>query len=223
MSNNFVILNLPRLLLPHRLATIRSVEIKWEVHPFRPDKPDDPPSSDLAAFQAFLEFVPATFPSLRELFLSVQGDMKGSGHVYQMSESAIMEPLDDLVRSLAPRLETCEIAVPTSLYCERKTEMTGKSFRPRLYGEKRKAPGRERFWRQLPRIETQTGNDVGPPAPAHLKGYWLHHGQFDMMDKWSRGMVCTAIVSSSPEPEPEPQSDPDEPPEAESQARGLPF
>lgn len=159
------------------------------------------PETDLAAFQKLVEILPPMFPSLQKLYLSVQGDMKRGNlfpdDIVEVTESMIMEPLDDLVRRLGRQLQVCEIAVPTSLYASRKYATTGKRFRP--VWSREGFPRRERFWRVVPKALMDDGNTESAP---HRNGYWLHHGQFDQPHLFSSGM-CAAMDDHTPDSEDE--------------------
>lgn len=201
MSSTVMILNLPRLVPPSRLASIKSVQMAWNIHPFRESTDDDLPETDLAAFQKLVVTLPTIFPSLQKLYLSIQGDMKRGNlfatDIIEVSESIIMEPLDDLVCRLGPKLQVCEVAVPTSLYAKRKYAATGKHLRA---GWPRKGlPRQERFWRVITKASLEDGDTVSVP---HRNGYWLYHGQLDQPHLFSSGM-CAAMMDDTPESESE--------------------
>lgn len=178
MASTVMICHLPQLLLPQRLGNITSVEMVWNFHPFRDAGPHGLPDSGLTAFYNLLDLLPGTFPHLRKLYLSLQGDMKSSLGVptekhFDVIESAIMKPVDDMVRRLDPRVDECDIAIPTSLYHPRKYKATGTSLKlgRKVCGEW------ERFWRELSPPAT-TGDGGGT---AHLRrGYWVRLGQMDI-------------------------------------------
>ena len=168
-----MISNLPQLLLPQRLDSITFVEMVWHLRPFQDAGSDDPPDSSLETFHNLLDVLPPTFPHLKKLYISLQGDMQPRDAPYEkrldVTESAIMRPVDDMVRRVGSCMQECNIAIPTSLYQPRKSGATVTNL---LWG--RKARGEwERFWRELPETEMGGGS-------AHLRGYWVRHGQGDM-------------------------------------------
>lgn len=170
-----MIRHLPQLLPPQRLASITSVEMLWHLRPFQDAGSHDPSESGLAAFQTLLDSLPSTFPRLRKLYLSLQGDIKPTGVPYDkfldVTESSIMTPIDDLVRRLGPHMKECDIAIPSGLYGPRKYNATGTRLK---LG--RKVRGKwERLWRELPETETGDGG-----CTAHLPGYWIRLGQMDL-------------------------------------------
>ncbi|KAI1916209.1 hypothetical protein LOZ12_001148 [Ophidiomyces ophidiicola] len=173
MASNAMILNLPRLLLPQRLASITSIEMLWNLHPFRESNVNDPLDSDPRAFHCLLQAMPLLFPGLRKLFISFHGDVlppgKGSNARFEASESAILRPIDEMVGRLNAR--ECHVAVPTSIYVPRKLKATGTG----IYLE----PSRlrnvwERIWRPL-----SNSDDQDDDSSSH-RGYWLYHGKVDM-------------------------------------------
>ncbi|CAH0051399.1 unnamed protein product [Clonostachys solani] len=64
LSNPELILNLPKLLLPSRLAAITSLEMLWKIHPFRDQDDQDPPNSDYETFLTLAQELPIIFKGL---------------------------------------------------------------------------------------------------------------------------------------------------------------
>jgi hypothetical protein len=177
MASLVMINHLPELLLPQRLAQIRSVEMRWNVYPFRHAMPHDPPNSGLPAFLNLIEALPSTFPHIRKLFISIDDGAEPGmklrptiSEAQNLNEPAIMQPVDDLVRRLGPDLQMFDFALPASLYRRIKMVATGKDL---MRGWKSSGK-RDRIWRELPEIE------MGRHA-THLPGYWVNSGQIDML------------------------------------------
>lgn len=126
LSDAHLILNLPRLLVPSRLASITSLEMLWKIHPFRDQQPNDPPFSDKGTFLELAQQTPDIFPSLRRAYISLQGDL---AHPYgspltrgfdskagcEFQEKALLTYIDAMVRRLA-HIDVFVLALPSSLY-----------------------------------------------------------------------------------------------------------
>lgn len=172
MASTTLVLNLPKLLLPQRLASITAVEMLWHVHPLRDALPNDPPDSDLKTFYSLLDNLSSTFPGLRKLYVSLQGNSAckqwtGTYDDLHRSETIIMRPIDSMVKNMGPQLQECIVALPLPLYNPRRFKARGD------YVERgwRIPPNKERLWRQLPRTESG--------EREHLEGFWVCLGQTD--------------------------------------------
>lgn len=122
--NDFIIHQLPRVLLPQRLASITSVKMRWtvspvgwEIDPFEWEHSIYGP----IAFNSFLSDLPITFPHLISLRISLEGRMDDFptelyDQVPRMIESHLMVPIDGMVRKLGPHIQKCHIALPASVY-----------------------------------------------------------------------------------------------------------
>lgn len=171
MASTTLVLNLPKLILPERLASITAVEMLWHVHPLRGALLDDPPDSDLSTFHSLLNSLPSTFPSLQKLYISLQGNWRckqwstSYDDLLLRSESVIMNPIDEMVREMGAQLMECIIALPLPLYNSRRLRARGET----LDLGWRIPPNLERLWRELPKRKTG--------QLEHLGGYWVCLGQ----------------------------------------------
>lgn len=159
-----LITNLPSLILPQRLAAIKSLEILLAI----------PESSTGESIASLLAMIPASFPNLSKLHLHLDGeiypkDAEGrripSNEIRQRaaaSESGLLSYVDGMVRAYGPRYVDCDVA------------LAGKVFQP-LVNEARRRGDRmcqDRswifggFWRSVP--------EEYPKA-----GYWVVMGQDD--------------------------------------------
>lgn len=73
--------NLPRLILPERLANIQKLELIWHISPSGYDDqgPFDPTKFDNKNLRWLCDALPNMFPQLNELHLSLSGFLKGPG------------------------------------------------------------------------------------------------------------------------------------------------
>ena len=173
-----MILNLDRLLLPQRLSAIKSVELVWEFEPFpwpsRPDMKRVPGLfTGLEYFHQFLDQLPGMFPNLRFLYIALQGNLcpwkrteagirVDWGRRTEIWEEHIMQPIDNMVRRLAPQVQECFIALPSVEYSIRMRvarEQAGVLVEQVHLGAQR-----ERHWR---RVNNST----------NLGGYWVMLGK----------------------------------------------
>lgn len=171
MASNLMIICLPQLLLPQRLAGITSIEILWHLRPSTDSRHSDPPGTHLINFFRLLNVLPMTFPRLRELYLSLQSTMKSpKRQVIDTNEATIMSPVDEMVRRFHPRLKIFTFAVPSSLFKPIAKMAAGNE--PRLINDNPRHM--DRLWRELPRTDTEDRNRTSP-----LRGYWVALGQRD--------------------------------------------
>lgn len=151
-----MILHLPQLLIPHRLATVTSIEMRWRLSPYE---------TSFDEFHNLLAITQSAFPHLKELHLSLEGRLlptRSPGFSYiEQCDADILVPVDGLVRRLRS-LKICEVALPLSLYDLKKLKAKGKYVK---HGYRKNS---ERLWRDLPNVKEDTEIDV-----AHLLGYWV--------------------------------------------------
>lgn len=182
LSNPELILNLPRLLLPSRLAAITSLEMLWKIHPFREEDDLDPPYSGYETFLALAQKIPIHFKGLRNLYISLQGDLcmgNGSGDIdytgdskqkFDLVEDRLITPVEAMIRNLSC-IETCVIALPSSCYGPEKcVAMESGSLifeRRSIDGQQEKR--REELWREL-----------GECSSPGFHGYWIQLGHRDL-------------------------------------------
>ncbi|KAL6886365.1 hypothetical protein HDV57DRAFT_387809 [Trichoderma longibrachiatum] len=179
-----MILSLPSVLLPQRLASIASVELVWDFAPFPSIHPEvvKPPLSDMASFRLFLDAVPATFPAARKLHISLQGrlyptrtvngltswDSSGGGGGVDDEDRTdeILRPVDELVTRLGPHVTDFSLGIPSSLYQDQRD----KALKNGDPVEQAHRGQHERHWRPL---SSEGGGDDG------RTGYWVWLGQKD--------------------------------------------
>jgi hypothetical protein len=167
--------HLPQLLLPQRLSSISSVEAVWDLETSGDSKPHNISKLDIFSFSSLLEPLPLTFPHLKTLYISLEGEIQPPNidhkEFFEMKEWVIMQPVDDLVRKLGPHLQECTIALPASLYKTMKLKATGGSLllRDGFW---------DRFWRAL------GGTEAGSKSATHLQGYWVKRGSLDIYTGW---------------------------------------
>lgn len=162
--------HLPRLLLPQRLANTTALELSWDIclSPVH----SRPSWEDWPAYKAFIVIIASGFPSLKNLYISIQVYRylcDWSATTIESYERKLLEPLDEMVRELSPKLQNCQIAPQRSLYAALKSraESTGAHTESGGYGGLRW----ERFWRPLDMEPSkQTTNSLG---------YWVRQGRDD--------------------------------------------
>ena len=162
--------HLPRLLLPQHLANITALELSWDI--YLPPVHSSPSWEDWPAYKAFLVIIASGFPSLKSLYISIQV----CRYLYDLSattiesyEQKLLEPVDEMVRKLSPKLQDCQIAPQHSLYVPLRfrAESIGAHTESGGYGGLRW----ERFWRPLDmEFSKQTTNGLG---------YWVRQGRDD--------------------------------------------
>lgn len=177
MRNAELILDLPRLLVPSRLSVINALEIIWKTRPFQ-EQPDGPPFN-YDSFLEFIELMPVIFPNLKQLYLSIQGDLKfyyreltNGGPSLEDKRAPIfndrfLKPIEGMIANLNC-LTLCTVAVPSSRY-KRLKEIAicnGSRYSEIRHGHK------ERIWQPL-----ELSN-----RPL-IDGYWVELGHRDLGNK----------------------------------------
>ncbi|KAK1249333.1 hypothetical protein MKX07_002849 [Trichoderma sp. CBMAI-0711] len=175
-ASKAMILSLPSILLPQRLASIASVELLWDFAPFPSIHPEvvKPPLSDMASFRLFLDAVPATFPAARKLHISLQGRLYPTRTVNGLTRwdssldrtDEILRPVDELVARLGPHVTDFSLGIPSSLYQQQRD----KALKNNDPVEQAHLGQRERHWRPL---SEGGGGDGG------RTGYWVWLGHKD--------------------------------------------
>ena len=159
LASIVLIQHLPLLILPQRLASIKSLEMVWDLHP----------SVDSSTYQAMTNVVTSAFPSLRKLYISIEpgiGKPAGFDDYIDWREQELLAPMDEMVRKkIGPTLQDCQIALPCKLY-------QALHDRARSAGARveRAAPGSlywEQFWRSV-------SMEQGGQSPN--EGYWVRRG-----------------------------------------------
>lgn len=184
MGSQFMVLHLPQLILPQRLASITSVELLWNVMTHMTDAPVPPDSWGFPDLYRLMNVVESSMAGLKYLSLTLDCDIdldpKGNHIDQDENKPKISNPIDDFVRRLRPRLEGCDIAIPYDHFDIRKQ----RSEPTDMVWDVRRRRDDERFWRELPHID-----DVEHEAlPMCQRGYWISAGR-----RSNFGMVCMAF------------------------------
>jgi hypothetical protein len=181
-ASKAMILSLPSILLPQRLASIASVELLWDFAPFPSIHPEvvKPPLSDMASFRLFLDAVPATFPAARKLHISLQGRLYPTRTVNGLTRwdssldrtDEILRPVDELVARLGPHVTDFSLGIPSSLYQQQRD----KALKNNDPVEQAHRGQRERHWRPL---SEGGGGDGDGDGDGGRTGYWVWLGHKD--------------------------------------------
>ncbi len=157
MARNPIILHLPKLLLPQRLAAINSVEIRWYTYPFKS-------ISGFDEFQNLLAATLSSFAHLKKLHMSLEGNWRPTNSIVISDteiNATILGPVEAMIRTM-PNLQRFQVDLPLSLYDEKRFKVNQEYVKPGYIFRK------ERIWRNLPIMVGE-----GP----HLEGYWVYLNQ----------------------------------------------
>jgi hypothetical protein len=125
-----MLLHLDKLLLPQRLANIRSVELVWFFKPYRAYSPQGP-LDNLPTFYEFLAKIPAIFPNVRSFYMALHGDItpmtdRNGRRVYiddaesiEITDREVIAPIDTIVGKLR-QLDNYTIALSSLEYKRRR-------------------------------------------------------------------------------------------------------
>jgi hypothetical protein len=163
---------LPMLLLPQRLASIKSLELIWDLILFCPIQSTHYDQLvGWPVFIAFIKIVLADFPYLKKLYISIQTGTHMSDHLQSLerAERKLFTPLDEMLKLIAGQLESFEVAVPISHYAAlvEKAEENGCVIESGGKGDLSWG----RYWRSV------TLEQEGQP-PRNI-GYWVRKGVDD--------------------------------------------
>lgn len=172
-----MILAMPRLLLPQRLSSIKSAELLWEFEPHQGEGPTLlHPTPSMESLKTVFGACPSIFRNSKSLYISLQGKVYGHDPIDYESDDwresnhdALLEPVDDMVKNLGPRVKECTIAVPSLLYMVRRD----RAKRAGTVVEHFHLGQDERHWRSV--------------ESASLGGYWVTLGARDLRFPF----VCT--------------------------------
>jgi hypothetical protein len=165
LASIVLIKHLPLLILPQRLAYIKSLEMVWDLNP----------PADSFTYEAMTDVVMSSFLSLRKLRISINPGIgkaadTGLSAYFKRREQELLGPLDEMVRKkIGPKLQDCCIAIPCRDYF-------ALNHRARREGARveRAAAGSlywEQFWRTVP---------VEQDGQSQNEGYWVRRGQQEM-------------------------------------------
>jgi hypothetical protein len=167
LASIVLIKHLPLLILPQRLACIKSLEMVWDLNP----------PADSSTYEAMTDVVMSPFLSLRKLYISINpgigkatGEFTGFNDYFKRREQELLGPLDEMVRKkIAPKLQDCRIALPcrdySALYhrAQRAGACIQRAPAGSLYWEQ--------FWRTVP---------VKQDGQSQNEGYWVRRGLQEM-------------------------------------------
>ncbi|KFY21172.1 hypothetical protein V491_03102, partial [Pseudogymnoascus sp. VKM F-3775] len=173
MDNFDLLQHLPRLILPQRLRSIKSLEISWTFRPTVTDeKPmevlwNDPTTED-SVLHEMCRMIPELFPHVSQLDINflyelrVRQEFQDAISALGGIERVILGPIEDMIRVLGPGREVC-IAIQQSVFSdlhEKKQELYGSELKTEIYN-----PYITRFWKEL--------------DPDNGLGYWICRGAPD--------------------------------------------
>lgn len=152
MARNPMMLHLPQLLLPQRLASISSVEMRWFLYPYQSG----------SGFEEFhlLAASLLNFTNLKSLHVSIEGKLRSTELGFpsnEMVNDVFLKPMETSIRRM-PTLQRCQIELPLSLYDVKRFKIREEYVTQGYFFRK------ERIWRNLPKSAEE---DV------HLSGYWV--------------------------------------------------
>lgn len=119
--------NLPRLILPNRLANIQKLELVWEILPCKPFfahafegvVPINPAKFDNERLRWICDKLPEMFPGLKELHLSLLGTIKAPEYqdvvrydTVLATERAILAPVEAMLSRMPKLFERVQCARP---------------------------------------------------------------------------------------------------------------
>lgn len=185
-----MLLHLDKLILPQRLANIRSVELVWHFKPYPPHYSTAGPLDDLDTFYTLLAALPNIFPNLKSFYMGLHGDITpmkerngNSGNrgymddakSIEISDREILAPIDKMLQNLGPQLKDCTIALG-SLEYERRRRQAIEAADTKVE-QVHLGCWKERHWRRLDKQE------------GHLGGYWIElgHRELSLMYMCSMG------------------------------------
>ncbi|KFY37495.1 hypothetical protein V495_07145 [Pseudogymnoascus sp. VKM F-4514 (FW-929)] len=176
-----------RLLPPHNLAKITSLEFLWEISPqiwtsFDIGDTDQPWHSEPILYkrwQVYRKLMshinPSTFPVLQRLIIEMVH--YGDGHLWFPTEIAsvtpanpssvvLLEPTDHIVREFGGRLQEFEITLPHGRFDDLENKLKNVQV---THGGSSHWNNWRKFWRRLPELlQTSQG-----PVRSEELGYWI--------------------------------------------------
>lgn len=120
IRNHVLLQNLPKMVLPQRLASITALELSYE---FCADPHTDPHTvhnsehqkREWDQYDRFMSTVAPAFKSLQKVYLYVafMSNMRAEW-TYNVDKDMryFLGPVDEMVRKLAPKLKVCQLALP---------------------------------------------------------------------------------------------------------------
>ena len=162
IGNLVVFRELPQILPPERLASIKSLELNWDLSPTCSDE------IDRASLEVAVATLITSFPSMKKLYITVT-PLDYLGRISSRNEFPVwnvLAPFDEVAGKLGHQLSDFHVAVP----CRNFLTLLQQSL-PIIDRSKRAEPewrSPVRFWRQT--IEDkELGQALG-------MGYWVCSG-----------------------------------------------
>lgn len=179
-----------RMLPPHNLAKITSLEFLWEIFPQiwrsfdtragnEPPWPWDAEPVLYKRWQVYRKLMshinPSTFPMLRRLAIETVGD--ADGHLWfpmgitnvppaNPSSVVLLEPTDHIVKEFGGRLQEFEITLPRGRFDDLENKLENVQV---THGGSSHLTNWRKFWRPLPEL-LQTSQGLGGSEEL---GYWI--------------------------------------------------
>lgn len=182
-----LVISLPRLLRPQRLAAIKKVEILWGSpvksgryrNGLYSENTSDVEISEFARRLPSLAYLPQVLPQLRYLHLSFKHCLPRtdptmaiwSPEMYDETEKVLC--FVDTVVVRMSQLLVCYVALPSSVYETRKMREKGQGI-AWTHSEQLEP---EALWRDISISDTGSESSGGSGA---LSGYWIVHGHVNM-------------------------------------------
>ncbi|KLP21017.1 uncharacterized protein LW94_12596 [Fusarium fujikuroi] len=179
MANEAMITHLPQLLVPHRLASITSHEISWNLksryHSGIRNVIDE------ADLKHVCEIISTQFPQLRRLYLSLEKSRQLRAYYPEEVWSAISPHLDSLAQAM-PSLTEHAISLPDTLFNSilwdaKRTDTGSYSEICHSYNQMWRSTDGKMDVIHLPYVDSY------PKVPYHIpssifkyKGYWILNG-----------------------------------------------
>ncbi|KAL8808097.1 MAG: hypothetical protein Q9200_004413, partial [Gallowayella weberi] len=180
----YLIQNIDKFLLPQRLATIKSLELVWELStmgallwsyldetPPTEENLDPEVRRALSLYTALMAKIPQTFPSISNLHISISVTTYIANPLLTTIATLqhhLFAPADATARSLGSQLHAFQITPNASLYkalARRATEQGAREEKgPSM------APFWRRFWRSVDSDDDRVTGNVG---------YWVGRGKDD--------------------------------------------
>ena len=112
LGSQILILNLSKLVLPQRLASIVSLEVSLEAHTLGSDGDW---ALDISHFPHALDSIASSLPSLKRLYISIKSDIYSRG---RLDHASIIKHMDDFYRRVMSHVETLALALPVTTASE---------------------------------------------------------------------------------------------------------
>ncbi|KAF2659548.1 hypothetical protein K491DRAFT_689159 [Lophiostoma macrostomum CBS 122681] len=186
VSQKHVMLNIQELLLPSHLASIRSLEVKWdlEVMQFNPDSSSWGKDISRMELRPLFKAIRSSLPHLHKLLISLHTRFR-CGSLDAAIFTGVLELMDELLQNLSGLQETY-IAFPHSVFEGFRTDLAKRNVEP-TYGELFRSGwfSRPIWWngetRSLRRDKSEMSEGTVADVQADTRGYWIVDGLDDTL------------------------------------------